>query len=140
MRTLAILLVDDSPAILDSVERFLNADKRIRIVGRASNGVEALALNAHYRPAVVLMDITMPVMDGLDATRHLKSLSAAPQVILMSIHDAAGYVEAALAAGADAFVTKARLARDLPVVLAPLLARMNATLRRSPAHRLEDQP
>ncbi len=125
MKTLSILLVDDSATFLDSAELFLSLDQRLRIVGRASNGQEAIELAGNHRPDLVMMDIAMPVMNGLEATRRLKSKPLPPHVFIMTGQTDSSYAEAARTAGADAFLPKAALAEQLPVVLMPLLSKLN---------------
>jgi DNA-binding NarL/FixJ family response regulator len=124
VKTLSILLVDDSPVFLDSAELFLSLDKRLRIVGRASNGQEAIELAEHENPDLVMIDIAMPVMNGLEATRRLKSRPAAPQVFVVTGQIDSIYAEAARTAGADAFLGKPTLAEQLPLLLKPLLSKL----------------
>lgn len=107
--SIKVLLVDDSERFLDSAERFLGAVERIAVVGRARSGPEAVALVERLAPDLVLMDLSMPGMSGLEATRLIKQRLGAPRVIIVSLHDGPNHLAAATAA-ADAFVGKADFA------------------------------
>jgi CheY-like chemotaxis protein len=76
----------------------------VELVGEAANGQEAVNMAAEQRPDVVLMDVRMPVVDGLEATRRIKSRTPAIKVVLLTLH--AEYEAEALAAGADVFLVK----------------------------------
>lgn len=108
-----VLLVDDSRDFLASVERFLAAEPGIAVVGRAYSGREALEQVARLRPHVVLMDLAMPEMTGLEATRHLKTDPEAPRVIILTMYEDEAFREAAHDMGADGFVPKSRLGTEL---------------------------
>jgi DNA-binding NarL/FixJ family response regulator len=104
--TLRIVLVDDSTQFLDTAEDFLSRERQLSIVGRAQNGAEAIEIVRALRPDLVLMDVSMPGMDGLEATRHIKALAAAPRVVILTLRDTPRDRAAALAI-ADGFVSKA---------------------------------
>ena len=106
MQTLRVLLVDDNPAFLDAAARELTADTRVQIVGRAGSGEEALAQVQHASPDLVLLDISLPGMNGLEATRQIKTWPDAPCIVLVTIHDTPGYRVAGMVAGADGFIAK----------------------------------
>lgn len=127
MKTLSILLVDDSSVFLDSVEEFLALHGQFRIVGRASNGQEAIQMNEQHKPTLVLMDVAMPVMNGLEATRQLKSSASAPKIFLMTGQDERAYAQVAQAVGADAFLPKSVLAEGLLSLLSPFVAKLDET-------------
>jgi two-component system invasion response regulator UvrY len=114
---LRILLVDDSPTFLDAATHALAADPRIKVVGSALSGQEGIALVPEKQPDIVLMDIAMPGMNGMDATRRIKAQPNAPRVVVLTSYDIPHYRVAAQAAGADGFVSKA----DFDAVLLPLL-------------------
>lgn len=117
MPTTGTLLVDDSPAFLESITRFLAVDERIQIVGQALSGREAIEQATVLRPDLVLMDWSMPEMNGLEATRHLKAQPQAPHVVIVTLHDTPEYRSAAQDAGADGFITKSELgAQLLPLI------------------------
>ena len=105
------LMVDDHPAFLDELAHLIEEDGEMNIVGRAVSGENALEQVGALRPDLVLMDLAMPGMGGLKATRHLKiNMGAgAPRIIVLSLHEHAMYQLAARDAGADGFVPKSKL-------------------------------
>ncbi len=106
---LRVLLADDSPTFLAAARRLLEASGGTEFVGSASSGREALGMVEALRPDLVLMDLHMPEMGGLEATRRLAARDDSPLVVIVSIQDAEEYRTAALGAGASGFVTKAEL-------------------------------
>ena len=101
-----VALVDDDPLVRSALGLMIGGQPDVQLVGEGSNGAEALELCAKQSPDVVLMDIRMPVMDGLEATRHLHARPSPPRVIVLTTFDADEYVTTALAAGADGFLLK----------------------------------
>ncbi len=122
MGCLRVLVVDDNPLLLRSIKRLLTALSDVEVVGEACSGLAALELAAALRPDVVLMDLAMPEMDGLEATRRLAALPQPPRVVIMTMHDSSVYRVAALAAGAFEFLFKA----DLVKTLRPLFLRLKS--------------
>lgn len=122
MRDLTVLLVDDHEAFLNAAQRELRAHGWIRIVGRALNGREAVLSSEALRPQVVVMDLAMPEMGGLQATRLIKAQDDPPYVVIASHFDDAEHREHAAQAGADAFISKLDYSRGL----LPLLERLAA--------------
>jgi len=114
---LRILLVDDSLQFLEVAARTLATVPAIEIVGRAFSGRDALEQVTQLQPDLVLMDVAMPNMNGLEATRHIKAQVDAPQVVILTLHDSPEYRAAAEAVGADHFVSKAEFnAQVLPLI------------------------
>ncbi len=101
-----VLVVDDDPIVRSALGLMLGGQSDVELVGEAGDGAHALALVERERPDVVLMDIRMPTMNGLDATQALMRLPDAPSVIVLTTFDADEYVVAAVAAGADGFLLK----------------------------------
>src|SRR5258707_7117449 len=99
-----VLLVDDSPEFLESAVNFLAADPAIEVVGRAFSGRGAMEQLPVLKPDLVLMDVSMPEMNGLEATRRIKAQDEELRVILLTLHDNPEYRAAARAAKADGFV------------------------------------
>ena len=101
-----LLLVDDQPAVRRGLEIRLHMEPDIQIVGEASTGREALSMVQALSPDVVLMDIEMPEMDGIEATAALLMADSKSRVVILSIHDDMQTRVRAQAAGAVAFVEK----------------------------------
>lgn len=102
-----MLLVDDSAALRDAVRRLLSDSQRVTICGEAANGREALERATHLQPQVVVMDIGMPVMDGLEATRRLRRLYPDAEILIFTEHDSEHAMNASLEAGARGCISKA---------------------------------
>jgi DNA-binding NarL/FixJ family response regulator len=112
--TIRVLIADDQGMVRTGFATFLSAQPDIQVVGEASNGVEAVRHAARLRPDVVLMDIRMPVMDGLTATRQILDKGAdAPKVLVLTTFDLDDYVYEALRAGASGFLLKDASAQQL---------------------------
>lgn len=101
-----LLLVDDQPTVRRGLELRLHLEPDIQIIGEASSGKEALCMAQALTPDVVLMDVEMPEMDGIEATAALRKADSLSAVIILSIHDDAQTRERAQSAGAFAFVEK----------------------------------
>jgi DNA-binding NarL/FixJ family response regulator len=112
MAPIRVLLVDDSPLFLSAAARILAAEERVRIVGQVLSGQAALEQVEQIGCDLVLLDVAMPHMNGLEVGRRLKELPVPPRVVLVSLDDAAEYRQAA-AQFADAFVQKAQVATEL---------------------------
>ena len=108
-----VLVVDDHRMFTDALTAVLEQDGRFEVVGTAATGREAVRLAKDGRAEVVLMDMSMPVLDGPAATRRLVSLEHAPCVIALSGHTDGLSRAAALEAGASAFVTKSEAFDEL---------------------------
>ena len=117
-----VVLAEDDEASLVALEAVLEADGRFAVVGRARNGREAVELVEQLKPDLVVMDIEMPVMDGIEATRVLRQRSPGLPVVAISGHDYEERVLEIRAAGADDYVRKARLEEELPTVAASLVS------------------
>ena len=120
MNPLRILLVDDSAEFLESAARLLMLHQELCIVGCAASGSAALEQVAVLNPDLVLMDLAMPGMNGLETTRQIKARPAAPRVVIMTLYDVAEYRAAARAATADGFIAKSSIRSQLLPMLAGL--------------------
>jgi CheY-like chemotaxis protein len=116
-----ILVAEDAESFLDTIAFVLENDARFEVAGRARNGRDAVELAERLTPDAVVMDIEMPVLDGVEATRLLKAAAPELPVVAISGHDYEERVLEIRQAGADDYVRKARLAEELPRVLAGLL-------------------
>jgi DNA-binding NarL/FixJ family response regulator len=103
-QSVRILITDDQPPTREGLKALLNLMSQIEVIGEAANGQEALNLVEQHHPNVVLMDMQMPVMDGLQATRLIKIRWPEIKVIALTIHPT--YRTAAFKAGVDAFLLK----------------------------------
>jgi DNA-binding NarL/FixJ family response regulator len=113
--TIRVVVADDQALVRSGFTMLLGGETDIEVVGQASNGAEAVALVASERPDVVLMDVRMPVMDGLEATRRITGdpdLSET-RVVILTTFDLDEYVHEALRAGASGFLLKDTLPVDL---------------------------
>jgi two-component system, NarL family, nitrate/nitrite response regulator NarL len=108
-----VLIADDHVLFAEALEAILGGDGRLDVIGRAKNGEEAVTLTRSLRPDVVLMDISMPVMDGIEATRQILDDEPGACVLVLTGSDAAADVDAARRAGAVGYVTKDRIAAEL---------------------------
>jgi DNA-binding NarL/FixJ family response regulator len=112
-----VLVADDQPVFTAMLEAVLASDERVEVVGRAANGREALERSAELSPDVVLMDISMPIMDGLEATRRLLEADPSACVLMLTESDLPGDVTRARKAGAAGYVPKTRIASDLTAAI-----------------------
>jgi DNA-binding NarL/FixJ family response regulator len=101
-----VLLADDQALVRAGFRMILRAESGIEVVGEAADGAEAVAGARDLRPDVVLMDIRMPGVDGIEATRRITALDAAPRVLVLTTFDLDEYVFGALRAGAGGFLLK----------------------------------
>jgi len=106
MEPIQVLLVDDEPKVLRGLRMRLGLEADIRVVGEAADGATAVDLAGLLEPDVVLMDVNLPVVDGITATGELAVRVPQAAVVILSLHDDQGTVDRALAAGAVAFVGK----------------------------------
>ena len=106
MSPIRILLVDDDPLFRDGLQTILSMQPDLEIVGEAANGLTVLQFAINLLPDVVLMDVHLPLMDGLTATRRLKSIHPSCHVIVLTTFDAPGLEEKAVQAGAEGLLLK----------------------------------
>jgi DNA-binding NarL/FixJ family response regulator len=106
--TLTVLIADDQPLMRAALRTCLQAEPDIAVVGEAGTGAEAVRLAERLRPAVVVMDVRMPVMDGIEATRRIAAQTGGrgPRVLVMTTFDLDEYIIDALRAGASGFLIK----------------------------------
>jgi DNA-binding NarL/FixJ family response regulator len=108
-----VLLVDDHRLFAEALEAILAGESTLEVVGRARNGAEAVELTLELVPDIVLMDISMPVMDGVEATRRIREARPDACVLILTGSNAAADVDRSRDAGAAGYITKDRIASQL---------------------------
>ena len=106
MKKITVLLAEDHMIVREGFRKMLELEAEMEIVGEAPDGRQAVALAKKFRPAVVLMDIAMPHLNGLEATRQILSALPATRVLMLSAHNDDAYVDTAIASGAVGFLLK----------------------------------
>ena len=101
-----IVLADDQKVIRRLLKELLEAEEGWEVCAEAENGQEAVQLCEELRPEIVALDLSMPIMGGLEAARKIRALAPATGVLIVSIHDSAAVVSAAIEAGARAYLRK----------------------------------
>jgi DNA-binding NarL/FixJ family response regulator len=119
-----VLIVDDNPKVLQDLRLFLECTGEVQVVGKATNGEEAVRLALELLPDTVVMDLEMPVMNGIEATRLIKSHISTLRVVMLSIHRESAEQEKACLAGVDSFIIKGDSYEEL----------LNAILGKSASH------
>ena len=113
MKPITVLLVDDNPTFLRIVNRFLQGEDSVTVVGSAEGGDEALTLVHTLKPDIVLTDLAMPRVSGMETILRMRAAWPKMGIIALTLLDTTGYRQAALTAGADDFVAKDSLNTDL---------------------------
>jgi DNA-binding NarL/FixJ family response regulator len=119
-RVIRTIVVDDSPPALRAMSSLVARQQHLRFVGAASNGREALVLARSLRPDLVLLDLEMPVMDGIEATSCLGRDCPATKVVIVTVHNTPELRKLCHERGASGFITKNALRDELPVVIRQL--------------------
>ncbi|MGC2472835.1 MAG: response regulator transcription factor [Candidatus Sulfotelmatobacter sp.] len=111
--TIRILVVDDHPIVRQGLKTLLEGHSDWQVVGEASDGAEAIEKAKDLTPDVMVLDVTMPRMNGLEACRLLRRLSPELEILFVTQHDSPQMMREALEAGARGYVVKSNAARDL---------------------------
>ena len=111
MAPIRILLADDNDAVLAEIRELLGEE--FEIIGTVSNGQDAVEAVLRFDPDVVVLDMAMPILDGLQAASRIQETNARTKILFLTINENVEYVSAAFAAGASGYVTKRRLLSDL---------------------------
>lgn len=108
-----LLLVEDHALVREGTREILERDERLSVIGEADDGPTALALAAELRPDLVLVDLDLPILNGIEVIRRIRSQSEGPLAVVLSAYDDADYVMAALSAGATGYLLKTAHADEL---------------------------
>jgi CheY-like chemotaxis protein len=131
---IGVLIADDHAMVREGLTRLLKQEKDIRIVGEAADGFEAVAMTRALRPDVVLMDVSMPTLDGIEATRRIRTAFPDVGVIGLSMFEDEEHAGAMLDAGANAYLTKSGPSRTLVSAIRRVFRRpVRARRMRAPA-------
>lgn len=113
MKRMRLLLVDDHAVVREGLRALLASDPRFEVVGEASEGEAAVAAAGTLQPDVVVMDISLPGLNGVQATRRIKAQQPDVHVVALTVHEEGGYLRSLLDAGASAYVLKRSAASEL---------------------------
>lgn len=148
-RKIRVLLAEDHAVVREGTRQLLEREEDMEVIGEASNGEEAIALARQCRPDVIIMDIKMPKVSGIEATKEIKSFLPSVAVLILTAYDYDEYVFAMLEAGAAGYMLKSIGGDELvhsvravhagepvlhPKVLAKMLGRFKSPATASPAH------
>jgi DNA-binding NarL/FixJ family response regulator len=122
MKMIKTLLADDHTIVREGLRALLLADKGIEIVGEARNGREAVEMALALHPDIVVMDIAMPVLNGLEATRQILATAPATKILILSAHSDDAYIDRVLAVGAVGFLIKQTSAQILATAIHEIIA------------------
>ena len=106
MKEVSILIVDDHQIIIDGIRSLLRDQPDLKVIGESCNGKEAVDFLALLHADIVLMDIDMPLMNGIDATRKIKAEFDGVKVIILTMHNEGGLIKTLVSAGADGYILK----------------------------------
>ncbi|SRR6266508_2326342 len=124
----SVLIVDDHQEFRRIIKQVLQADSDLAVSGEAVDGEAAVEYVRHRQPAVVLMDVAMPRLDGFEATRRIKAMRPDTRVLILTVHTQEGYPERARESGADGFLPKQDvIARLVPTIREVLGGRREQT-------------
>ena len=118
---ITVLLAEDHAAYRKSLKLLVESDGDIDVVGEAKNGLEAVRLNKSLQPDVIVMDIAMPLLNGLQATRQIMETSPATKVLILSSHSDSEYIEQAMVFGASGYLLKQSAAAVLAQAIREVL-------------------
>ena len=110
---IGVLVVDDEPVFVEMIQAMLSAEDGIEVIATAENGRVGVRLAAELDPDVILMDVSMPIMDGIDATARIRERDPNACVLILTGGTTPGDVDRARKAGAAAYITKDKISTDL---------------------------
>ena len=115
--SLRIVIVDDNDEFRSELSQYIKHQPRVKIVGEGKDGREAMSLAQTLRPDVILLDISMPGISGIEAAKKIKELSPFSKIIFITIHEEKTYHTLASMIGVDGFICKSNLKQELPSIL-----------------------
>jgi len=118
----SILLADDNSAILNHVINLLSQTSRYEVVGALSSGAAVLREFKRLSPDVIVLDISMDLLSGIDVAQHLREYGCHSKIVFLTVHEDPDYINAAIGAGGSAYVVKSRLSTDLLPALNAVLS------------------
>ena len=122
-KPLRVLIADDHRLFAEALEAILAGDDRIGVIGQASDGSEAVELARALDPDVVLMDVSMPVLDGFEATREIRAAGESVRVLMLTGSNSRADVDRSREVGASGYVTKDRIASELVAAIVEVTRR-----------------
>jgi DNA-binding NarL/FixJ family response regulator len=117
MKRITVLLAEDHAIVREGLHRLLKTEADIEVVGEAQTGRQTVTMAKKLRPDVIVMDIAMPLLNGLEATRQILKILPATKVLILSAHGDDAYVERALELGAVGFLLKQASSHELPTAI-----------------------
>ena len=138
MSKIKVLIADDHELIRQGVRSILHSDPNAQVVGEAVTGAQAVEQTLRLKPDVVVMDLAMPELDGIEATRQIRAANPSTQIIVLTMHDSEIMVRRVLNAGASGYVLKSELANKLKTALR-VVHRGRRYLSRQMSERLMDR-
>ena len=116
-----IILADDNPGVLAHVSQMLHKEKDYEVIATVSDGALVVRKSLQLRPAVIILDISMGDVSGIDIAQDLRDLGCRAKIIFLTVHEDPDFMNAGIGAGGSAYVVKSRLGQDLlPAILAVL--------------------
>ncbi|MEE8370122.1 MAG: response regulator transcription factor, partial [Dehalococcoidia bacterium] len=106
MDKITVIIAEDHPVVREGTRQLLEREEDIEVTGEAANGAEAVALAERLNPDVAILDISMPVMTGIEATKKIKAIRPATAILILTAYDDDPYVFALLTAGAAGYLLK----------------------------------
>ena len=117
-----IFLADDNPGVLAHVSQMLQKEKEYEVIAAVSDGALVVRESLQLRPAVIILDISLGELSGIDLARQLRDSGCSARIIFLTVHEDVDYMNAALGAGGSAYVVKSRLSLDLLSAIHAVLA------------------
>ncbi|MDR3553986.1 MAG: response regulator transcription factor [Syntrophobacteraceae bacterium] len=112
-----VLIADDQTIMREGLKMLLSSDPSFEVVGEAQNGIEAVNSVKSQKPDLVLMDLSMPIMDGVSATRRIKKLSPRTKILVLTVHRGEEHILSALKSGADGYLLKDATYKELALAV-----------------------